>query len=136
MPWSSFGSAEEFLRREVLDKAPNTSGRDRLGQELAAIEKAQRAMDFVTMHVIKVAAGTVGHGILGIVGSARDPWGNTLLWNTFANRNSTPTLRTELLRLGCDPRAENEWGLSYQLVRDNILDKYRDIKLGQKIQSL
>ena len=64
--WRSCGSAEEFLRREVLDKAPNTSDRERLEQELAAIEKAQCAMDFVAMHVIKVAAGTVGHGILGV----------------------------------------------------------------------
>ena len=62
----SCGSAEEFLRGEVLDKVSNTSGRERLEQELAAIEKAQCAMDFVAMHVIKVAVGTVGHGIVGV----------------------------------------------------------------------
>ena len=64
--WCSCCSAEEFLHREVLDKASNTSDRERLEQELAAIEKAQCAMDFVAMHVIKVAAGTVGHGVLGV----------------------------------------------------------------------
>ena len=64
--WRSCGSVEEFLRREVLDKTPNSSDRERLEQELAAIERAQCAMDFVAMHVIKVAAGTVGHGVLGV----------------------------------------------------------------------
>ena len=61
----------------------------------------------------------------GIVGSARDPWGNTLLWNTLANRSSTPRLQTELIRLGCDPNAKNEWGLSYQLVKDNTVEEYK-----------
>ena len=64
--WHSYGSADEFLRREALDKASNTSDRERLLQELTEIEKAQCAMDFVAMHVIKVAAGTVGHGIVGV----------------------------------------------------------------------
>ena len=45
--WHSYGSADEFLRREALDKASNTSDRERLVQELAEIEKAQCAMDFV-----------------------------------------------------------------------------------------
>lgn len=62
----SCSSAEEFLRREVLDKVSSTSDRERLEQELAAIEKAQCAMDFVAMHVIKIAVGTVCHGILGV----------------------------------------------------------------------
>lgn len=55
----------------------------------------------------------------GIVASARDPWGNTLLWNTFVNENPTEGLREELIRLGCDPNTKNEWGLSYQLLKDN-----------------
>ena len=59
----------------------------------------------------------------GIVTSARDPWGNTLLWNTFVNENPTEGLREELIRLGCDPNAENEWGVSYQLLKDNDPDK-------------
>ena len=55
----------------------------------------------------------------GIVASARDPWGNTLLWNTFVNENPADTLQAELIRLGCDPNAKNEWDLSYQLLKDN-----------------
>ena len=61
--------------------------------------------------------------IPGIVASARDPWGNTLLWNTFVNENPTEELQAELVRLGCDPNAENEWGLSYQLLKDNDPEK-------------
>ena len=61
----------------------------------------------------------------GIVASARAPWGNTLLWNTLANDNETEKLQTELIRLGCDPNSENEWGLSYQLVTDNPVEKYK-----------
>ena len=59
----------------------------------------------------------------GIVSSARDPWGNTLLWNTFVNKNPTEGLREELIHLGCDPNAQNEWGLSYQLLKDNDPEK-------------
>lgn len=59
----------------------------------------------------------------GIVGSARDPWGNTLLWNTFVNKNPTEGLREELIRLGCEPNAQNERGLSYQLLKDNDPEK-------------
>lgn len=55
----------------------------------------------------------------GIVASARDPWGNTALWNTFVNEKPTAGVRKELLRFGCDPDEKNEWGLSYRLVRDN-----------------
>ena len=55
----------------------------------------------------------------GIVASARDPRGNTLLWNTFVNENPTEELREELIRLGCDPNAKNKWDLSYQLLKDN-----------------
>ncbi len=59
----------------------------------------------------------------GIVASVRDPWGNTLLWNTFVNESPTEALQAELIRLGCDPNAENEWGLSYQLLKDNDPEK-------------
>ena len=55
----------------------------------------------------------------GIVRRARDPWGNTPLWNTFFNLEPTEKLHAELLRRGCDPNALNEWGLSYQLLKDN-----------------
>ena len=55
----------------------------------------------------------------GIVGSTRDPWGNTPLWNTFFDLEPTEKLRAELLRFGCDPNDKNEWGLSYQLLKDN-----------------
>ena len=61
----------------------------------------------------------------GIVGSARDPWGNTLLWNTFVNENPTDALQAELIRLGCDPNAQNEWGLSYRLLKDNDPEKLK-----------
>ena len=87
----------------------------------------------------------------GVVAKARDPWGNTLLWNTFVNCSSrvfsrawydvpslnlntrkffsvvtqspTERLREELIHLGCDPNEENEWGLSYQLLKDNNPEK-------------
>ena len=58
----------------------------------------------------------------GVVGQTRDPWGNTPLWNTLANAHHVETLQTELLRFGCDPDAENAWGLSYRLVRENAPD--------------
>ena len=60
----------------------------------------------------------------GIVGKTRDPWGNTPLWNTLANVHHVEMLQTELLRLGCDPDAKNEWGLSYRLLEDNDPDRY------------
>lgn len=59
----------------------------------------------------------------GIVARARDPWGNTLLWNMLQNRNSVKNLQNVLISLGCDPNAKNKWGLSYQLLRDNDPDK-------------
>ena len=59
----------------------------------------------------------------GIVAGTRDPWGNTLLWNTFFNYEQTKNLRSELIRLGCDPDAENELGLSYRLLIDNAPDE-------------
>ena len=55
----------------------------------------------------------------GVAVRARDPWGNTALWNTMVNPNPTEKLRAELLRLGCDPDEQNSYGLSYRLVRDN-----------------
>ena len=58
----------------------------------------------------------------GVAAAARDPWGNTPLWNTLANAHHVETLQTELLRFGCDPDAENAWGLSYRLVRENAPD--------------
>ena len=60
----------------------------------------------------------------GIVGAARDPWGNTPLWNTFVNGNPTDGLRKELIRLGCNPDEKNAWGLSYQLLEDNDPKKF------------
>lgn len=55
----------------------------------------------------------------GVVRRTRDPWGNTPLWNTFFNLEPTEKLRAELIRFGCDPDEKNEWGLSYQMLRDN-----------------
>ncbi|MBE6373074.1 MAG: hypothetical protein E7055_13505 [Lentisphaerae bacterium] len=57
----------------------------------------------------------------GIVAKARDPWGNTLLWNTFQNLYSTEKIQKKLIFLGCDPAAENQWGLSYRIVKENTL---------------
>ena len=57
----------------------------------------------------------------GIVANARDPWGNNLLWNTLLNRCGCSYIQEELLSLGCDPDAENQWGLSYRLVQENKL---------------
>ncbi len=62
----------------------------------------------------------------GIVAQTRDPWGNTLLWNTLANGVSTRKLQAELIRLGCNPTAENELGLSYALVEANTPEKYKN----------
>ena len=62
----------------------------------------------------------------GVAARTRDPWGNTPLWNTFVNPNPTGKLQTALLRFGCDPDAENEWGLSYRLVKDNAPAKLRE----------
>ena len=61
----------------------------------------------------------------GLVVRTRDPWGNTPLWNTFVNSNPTEKLQKELIRLGCDPDVQNEWGLTYRLVRDNTPEKMR-----------
>lgn len=57
----------------------------------------------------------------GIVASARDPWGNTLLWYTLKNRNnSMEEIQETLIALGCDPNVLNRWGLSFQ-VGKNVL---------------
>ena len=61
----------------------------------------------------------------GIVGRARDPWGNTPLWNTLFNARPTAELQARLLRLVCDPDAENRYGLSYRLLKDNDPEKLR-----------
>lgn len=58
----------------------------------------------------------------GIVENARDPWKNTLLWNTFVNQNhSIDRIQGILLTLGCDPLARNQWGLSFQIIKENTL---------------
>lgn len=69
------------------------------------------------------AVGEYERQFPGIVAAARDPWGNTPLWNTFVNPKPTGKLRAELLRLGCDPNAKNEWELSCQLLADNDPEK-------------
>ena len=55
----------------------------------------------------------------GIVAATRDPWGRNALWSTFCEPGPKEKLREELIRLGCDPDAEDEFGLSYRLLRDN-----------------
>ena len=55
----------------------------------------------------------------GIVGSTRDPWGGNALWSTFCELGPKDMLRAELIRFGCDPDEENDWGLSPRLLRDN-----------------
>ena len=55
----------------------------------------------------------------GIVANVRDPWGNTLLWNTLHNRHSVGKLQNVLASLGCDPDALNQWGLSFRIVKEN-----------------
>ena len=57
----------------------------------------------------------------GIVARARDPWGNTLLWNTLQNSCQVGKLQEFLISLGCDPDALNQWGLSFRLVKENRL---------------
>ncbi len=59
----------------------------------------------------------------GIVANARDPWGNTLLWNTCVNRDcQVNEIQEVLINLGCDPDLENQWGLSFRLVQENKLE--------------
>jgi len=59
----------------------------------------------------------------GIVSSTRDPWGNTLLWNTCANRDRRVNeIQKVLIDLGCDPDVENQWGLSFRLVQENKIE--------------
>jgi hypothetical protein len=55
----------------------------------------------------------------GFVAHIHDRWGNTPLWSTFFNANPTNKLESLLIRFGCDPDEENEWGLSYRLLKDN-----------------
>lgn len=57
----------------------------------------------------------------GIVANVRDPWGNTLLWNTLHNRHSVGKLQNVLVSFGCDPEALNQWGLSFRIVKENRL---------------
>lgn len=58
----------------------------------------------------------------GIVANTRDPWGNTLLWNTMVNHNdSVEEIQNTLIRLGCDQNTRNPWGLSFRLVKENPL---------------
>ena len=55
----------------------------------------------------------------GIVGSTRDPWGGNPLWSTFCKLGPKEKLREELIRFGCDPDEENEWGISFRLLLEN-----------------
>ena len=55
----------------------------------------------------------------GIVAETRDPWGGSALWSTFCELGPKEKLRAELIRLGCDPDEENEFGLSCRLLLDN-----------------
>ena len=57
----------------------------------------------------------------GIVANTRDPWGNTLLWNTLQNHYPVEELQNFLISLGCDPDALNQWGLSFRIVKENTL---------------
>ena len=60
--------------------------------------------------------------IPGLVAKTRDPWGNTLLWNTLVNHNgSVEEIQNTLIDLGCDPDALNQWGLSFRIVKGNTL---------------
>lgn len=55
----------------------------------------------------------------GIVGSTRDPWGGSALWSTFCKLEPKEKLWAELLRFGCDPDGENEWGITPRLLLEN-----------------
>ena len=57
----------------------------------------------------------------GIVTNTRDPWGNTLLWNTLKNHYIVREIQNTLISLGCDPNAKNQWGLSYRIIKENTL---------------
>lgn len=51
--------------------------------------------------------------------------------NTRVNENPTEELRNELIRLGCDPNAKNEWDLSYQLLKDNAPRRTAETRGGE-----
>lgn len=55
----------------------------------------------------------------GIVAGTHDSWGGNPLWCTFCKLGPKEKLRAELIRLGCDPEEENEFGISYRLLREN-----------------
>ncbi len=55
----------------------------------------------------------------GIVASTRDPWGGSALWSTFCKTEPKEKLWAELLRFGCDPDGENEWGITPRLLLEN-----------------
>ena len=55
----------------------------------------------------------------GIVAATHDHWGGNALWSTFCKLGPKEKLREELIRFGCDPDEENEWGLSPRMLLDN-----------------
>ena len=61
----------------------------------------------------------------GIVASTRDPWGGSALWSTFCEAGPKEKLRAGLIRFGCDPDEENEFGLSYRLLLENSPETFR-----------
>ena len=60
--------------------------------------------------------------IPGLIAKTRDPWGNTLLWNTLVNHNdSVEEIQNTLIDLGCDPDTTNQWGLSFTIIKENTI---------------
>ena len=55
----------------------------------------------------------------GIVAGTRDPWGGGPLWSVACNWQPTEKLRETLIRFGCDPDEENEFGISCRLLWEN-----------------
>ena len=55
----------------------------------------------------------------GLVAGTRDSWGGNALWSTFCELGPKEKLRTELIRFGCAPDEENEWGISCRMLLDN-----------------
>ena len=51
----------------------------------------------------------------GIIARVRDPWGNNLLHYRLGRKDSSVN---RLIELGCDPDCVNQFGLSYNLVKE------------------
>lgn len=71
----------------------------------------------------------------GVIASAKDPWGNNLLWYIVLHKASQQinrmfcrdeAIKYRLIELGCDPDSKNMFGLSARLVEENNERSYEE----------